>query len=652
MELDRLSSAQLRIQVWLFGAFQIWKREGIDWREVGRKEWHYDRTARKVFARLLVARGRRLTRSILEDDLWGESSNERIYTAMNRLRSVIGKDLIKSVDGGYALAGQERIWTDLDAVRDIMRQVGRRGPLIVEEAVPLLEEAQEILGRGELLEEEDGTWVHALRAEVERMKRQSGRWLAQAYMQQGKWWQAREQYRMLVEGDPGDEDSLREWLRLLMEEGGEREARKCYQEIARRAEEEGIKVVPWKQLGLVERPDHMLRCQYTLAVPISRSLANPTAVAVAEQPTVGSHVCLALVVQRAGDEESWTGVRRRLQEELEMPLSNNEHHLSRRQALAAIAALPLAALTSRALPPAEEFLPLCAAANAACNHLMNSDGLDKAHAALSCYLPVLEQLAYTGSSSYRPAAARLAAEGKRMAGCIETHRGDPQAKHRLSLEAVRLAALSDDPSVRVMAVRDLALAYYYSGQIEQMRTHLQPALVILDQCPPLLQSGTLFLQAALEARLGQPQTALRLVGQAQNLFSRRADGERLPDFRFEEDNVIMWTGRVHLHLAERGRPHIPQARKAFEQSSRVKAATPPRLLAEIELDMARTALIQQDLDAFSASLGESIHLANRLGSVSLRREARAIYQQVRTGHPWSAERPIKEMEDLFTARTV
>jgi tetratricopeptide (TPR) repeat protein len=414
-------------------------------------------------------------------------------------------------------------------------------------------------------------------------------------------------------------------------------------------------MVPWEQLGLVERPDHMLRCHQELYTPAVLIAPSQTTVRVVERPTVGSCTCLALVVQGASDGRGGlTDLRRLLQEELVMSHSEQDqgYALSRRQALAAIAAFPLAALTSRVLPPAEEFLPLCVAANVACNHLMNSDGLDKAHAALSCYLPVLEQLAYTGSSSYRPAAARLAAEGKRMAGCIETHRGNPQAKRRLSLEAVRLAALSGDPGVQVMALRDLALAYYYSGQIEQMRVHLQPALALLDQCPPLLQSGTLFLQAALEARLGQPQTALRLVGQAQDLFSRRADGERLPDFRFEEDNVIMWTGRVHLHLAERGRSHTSQARKAFEQSSRVKAATPPRLLAEIELDMARTALIQQDLDAFRASLGESIHLANRLGSISLRREARAIYQQVRTGHPWSAERPIKEMEDLFTARTV
>jgi tetratricopeptide (TPR) repeat protein len=119
-----------------------------------------------------------------------------------------------------------------------MRRV-EGGGLIVAEAVPLLEEAQDILGRGELLEEEDGTWVYALRAETENMQRQSGRWLAQAYRQQGKWWQAGEQYRMLVEEDPGDEDSLREWLSLMMEEGGERAARKCEQLLSGDSAESG-----------------------------------------------------------------------------------------------------------------------------------------------------------------------------------------------------------------------------------------------------------------------------------------------------------------------------------------------------------------------------------------------------------------------------
>jgi DNA-binding SARP family transcriptional activator len=242
--------------VLLCGPLAVWRREADgSWHLLKRSVWNDGQSARTLLIRLLLAPQRRLNRSQIADDLWPESSaTERLlYKGAHWLRHVIGRDLLHTWTGSYELAGQDRLWSDWEACRQGLREAEQRGATSAE-AVPILEKVLRLLERGELLEEEAGTWIHGQRAQAEAMRRQCRRWLAQAYARQGKLWLASEQYRALLAEDLADEESLREWMGMLLRHGQEREARRCYAEVRALAEQQGEDVPPWEQLGLPNHP--------------------------------------------------------------------------------------------------------------------------------------------------------------------------------------------------------------------------------------------------------------------------------------------------------------------------------------------------------------------------------------------------------------
>ncbi|RAQ94804.1 bacterial transcriptional activator domain-containing protein [Thermogemmatispora tikiterensis] len=687
-----------RLRVFLFGPLQVWLRDpSHSWRLLDKHAWGKGRSARSVFKRLLLAPSRRLSRCSLQDDLWSSpddalSLDKTLYNAINLLRRAIGKDLVLTIESAYALADQSLIWTDYDASQALLASAEQLGRT-TDAALPLLEQALSYLSRGELLEDEGGLWVHGARLHGEAMRRQCRRWLAQIYARQGRLWLASEQYRALLEADLFDEESLRDWVGLLLLQGQEREALRCYETWAERLRLQGGSVPSWDQLNLVKSSSDMVSLTQTAEVaedarPGLVTPAVPTCSIGGLWPpassdpvlpflplSVGSPLwfvwqqrriegLLASFLERSDGRlelPAWAELRRRLQEELAtVPPQDHDrdYAISRRQMLGALAALPLTTLarTSNGLPPVEEMLPLCAAANAACWQLLNSQGIDIVREILPRYLPLLEHLAQPGKSLYS-LAARLAAEANRIAGIAAAHhQGDRRAKQIFSRKAVHLAARSGHAPAQVAALRDLSLAFYYDRlQVPSMLAHLEPATPLLAACPSVMQSSVLCLQATAWAYLGREETALRLLGEAHERFEPEGESEALPDFRFHEDNLILWTGRVYLHLAMRF-PEKGYARQAWQTYSRLAtipamATTPSRLQVEILLDETKTALIQQEQETFAYLLMECMHRATELGSQCLQEDAAALYRQVcAEDHPWHNERALKELTDLFISR--
>ena len=242
-DVDYASSCRLR--VFVHGPLEVWKREGSSpWKLVGKDAWGKGRPARSVFKRLLVAPGRRLSRGSIEEDLWPDSENfeladKMVYNAINQIRRVTGKTLVSTVETIYALADQSVIWVDRDACGILLKEAENRGATSMQ-ALPLLEQACAYLERGELLEGESGTWVYGLRKKSEDMLKQCRCWLAQTYEDQGKLWQAGEQYRGMLLTDPSDEEALRRWLEMLARQGKRQEALKCYQEMKHFMEARGF----------------------------------------------------------------------------------------------------------------------------------------------------------------------------------------------------------------------------------------------------------------------------------------------------------------------------------------------------------------------------------------------------------------------------
>src|SRR5579885_3210134 len=112
-EEDRPPSCQLR--VCLYGPLDVWKREAADtWQLVPKNAWGKGRAARVVFKRLLTAPGRRLSRATMQDDLWPDSDNfeladKTVYNAINQIRRVIGKPLLRTIEATYEIADQSLI---------------------------------------------------------------------------------------------------------------------------------------------------------------------------------------------------------------------------------------------------------------------------------------------------------------------------------------------------------------------------------------------------------------------------------------------------------------------------------------------------------------------------------------------------------------
>lgn len=241
-DLDLPSSC--RLCVFLHGPLEVWKREdsGV-WKQVDKDSWGKGRPARSVFKRLLIAPGRRLSRGSIQDDLWPDTENfeladKNVYNAVNQIRRVTGKELVKTFEASYQLADQAVIWVDRDSCEALLREA-ENWRYTSRETLPLLEQALAYLERGELLEGESGTWVYGLRKKSEDMLKQCRFWLAQAYEAQGKLWQAGEQYRALCTAMPPNEEALQHWMALLNLQDKPQEAWECYQDIIASWEAQG-----------------------------------------------------------------------------------------------------------------------------------------------------------------------------------------------------------------------------------------------------------------------------------------------------------------------------------------------------------------------------------------------------------------------------
>ncbi|HEU5383357.1 MAG TPA: BTAD domain-containing putative transcriptional regulator [Ktedonobacteraceae bacterium] len=227
-------SSSTMVCVRLFGPLEVSRRlaDG-SWQVVKKEAWTLGTPPRSALKRLLTTPGRRLSRGDIEDDLWPDAgvelAGQHLSNALMVIRRIVGKELVETAGSLCAIAGQERVWTDLDACKMLLRETENRG-YTASQVLPLLEEALRYVERGECLEDESGTWCHAVRADAERIGRQCRMWLASGYELAGKLWQAGEVYRAMMRILPPDEEALQSWMQMLVRCGKLRDALQCYQD--------------------------------------------------------------------------------------------------------------------------------------------------------------------------------------------------------------------------------------------------------------------------------------------------------------------------------------------------------------------------------------------------------------------------------------
>lgn len=229
-----------RVRVFLLGQMEVWRRSGPEaaWQLIERQVWgNKDRkAATSVLRRLLTAPGRRLSRGRLLDDLWPDRDQESsLANALSCLRSVLGKDILESSQSPfYGLPPQSVLWVDLDACQQALAQVENAQG----ERQALLEQAEGLLSRGGCLEGEEGTWSYGPRMQAEEMLKRCRFWLADVYEEQGKYWQAGERYRAVLQNEPCEE-ALWKWVALLQRQGKQQEAQKISESYQRFFAEQG-----------------------------------------------------------------------------------------------------------------------------------------------------------------------------------------------------------------------------------------------------------------------------------------------------------------------------------------------------------------------------------------------------------------------------
>jgi DNA-binding SARP family transcriptional activator len=450
-----------RLRAYLHGPLEVWKREASGaWKLVGRDAWGKGRPARSVFKRLLVTSGRRLSRGAIQDDLWPNTENfeladKTVYNAINQIRRVTGKTLVRTFETIYEVADQPVVWVDRDACESLLKEAENRGYTSIQ-ALPLLERALGYLERGELLEGESGTWVYGLRKKSEDLLRQCRLWLAESaesYEIHGKNLQAGLQYRALLQTVPPDEDALQAWIEMLHRHGKTQDALRCYQDTKSFVEAQGFTLSHAIEQWVASLDKPPLRTPGLHSPLVQRVYPLIQDILVPKPVLLGSPL-----VSESLSESPFL-----------QAITNAQEYTS--------------------LISLEEFFLQCEACIKVCWHAMNHKGLALVEETLLNYTPPLLSFALQ-PSKYQKTAARLLTHIHFLQAVITKHRLDFAARELHCLQAVQYSRLAEDTVLEAASLMYLAYTYIYCSPLrptQAVETFLS-ALSLLTQEKSLLVS--------------------------------------------------------------------------------------------------------------------------------------------------------------------
>lgn len=591
---DLPSSCRLRVVV--HGPLQVWKRDPSGaWKQVDKEAWGKGRPARSVFKRLLVAPGRRLSRGAIQDDLWPdaenfESTEKSVYNAINQIRHVTGKELVKTFDTSYQLADQALIWVDWDSCEALLKEAENQGSTSAE-ALPLLERALTYLERGQLLEGEDGTWVYGFRQHSEEMLKHCRCWLAQNYLQQNKPWQAHEQVQKVLTEFPDDEDVVR------------------YGEEMRRRLKYHTFYVP--------------AAMQVIAASSLSSVAETLGPANAQERPAMDQLRRSLV-----------GMAGSLTAMLFFNGSQFEEILKE--------VLTSAHVNQEILDHFERLTTLCW-------QLKNAGQMPLVTELLAAYLPRLTAFAHQ-PTSYQLRAAFLASLGYTLG--VYTARSKSTAKLFYSQNAVLYSQISGDLSAQVMALRSYATTQFTQNPSIALTTYQQalPLLKEIKAISPALQSRMYLGLASATARVygKERQTeALAYLDLARESYPAHPEEDALIVYVSEACE------KPAFHLYEAlTYSDLQQTQNTWDALMQVDGLHPKMAVFEgtrIELLnlQAKTAALSGQLEQSCTSLSASIRASAENGMTHWKQEAFEVYTLLCS--IWPHEQQVQELAQLFTA---
>jgi len=302
---------------------------------------------------------------------------------------------------------------------------------------------------------------------------------------------------------------------------------------------------------------------------------------------------------------------------------------------------------------AKEFLAQCATSITACSHLLKGDGFLPVEYALSQYLPHLIALAKSPSPVQKEA-AYLAAQGCCLASLVKLHQLRFHERVACCQQGVEFARVTGDSLLLATTLAELGIAWFESGESENMLKEYQEAESLLPKEPPLfplrLQSRIYTGLSGAYARTGHLQEAKNYLDLANAISLSSDDDLFIPCLDYDLSFKILWESFIHIDLEhllkdqnkvpnKEARFHLGKANTALEQE--LPASTPERVLTEIILQRALVAVKLGDLDTLEKYLKEGAQRAKALESKKRQEEAKAVWREAMLR--WSHEDRVIEL---------
>ena len=334
--------------------------------------------------------------------------------------------------------------------------------------------------------------------------------------------------------------------------------------------------------------------------------------------------------------------------------AQEQHSISRRQALIAIAALPTTLLSYNhdvALSAiAEEFLPQCSASVTACWHLLNTKGFTAVSEILSKYVPLLSTIALR-PSKYQQDAAKIATQTSILQAIAAMHRLNFTAREGHCKDAIRYSKISGDNKLQAAALMYLGYTLsfcYQPRRPERAIPVFLEGLHVLGNGNSLLRSDILMGLGEAYAQCNDEQNALHYLGLAHDHFP--SDPELDPSYTYAEcglTTLYQWEGKTYLELLEYqpDRGYQRRASDALLQSIDATSLS-TRCTSETIIYQADAARALGELEVYSNNLTQAATMAIEIGSKKRYNEALQVYQK--TPEKWFTEPLIQELaRDIF-----
>ncbi len=357
----------------------------------------------------------------------------------------------------------------------------------------------------------------------------------------------------------------------------------------------------------------------------------------------------ALVTSYYGRVASCEKLQAQLYDEISTmkPHADDENYsISRRQAIGAMIAAPLAAMTSqkpRTTLVAEEFLPQCAASISACWSMLNEGAFTIVEQALPVYLPSLMMYAQK-PSKYQKIAAYLASQAYQLSCEIAIDRENFGTALDVGLKSFLYAQLAEDACLQVATLIRQANLYFHREQSLAALTTYQQALPLLHDVTPLLRGRVHAGFAEVFAMRHQRQEALT---------SMRLGHEHYP-MQPENDPAYRYThfSRYSLYVFGEGqtRLFLGQAREALDSFTYVRESllgpqAEPLMYVDLAYYQATASMLLNDMEQSSSYLQLAATLAREHNSRLYYNKIFSIYQEMLKR--WEHERRVKDLEGLF-----